>query len=218
MADSNVTHGETIDKGIINSTILYDFSFSTMGQEFEWSCWYACTKILFQWAKETGIDGYSPDGLDAQLIARAWGSADDLRNSQVNGIDPKKGEFEKLRGAVGFHAIDRSTAAAWDGDGLIDILDQMGPLYWCRKVEQSGGDWTYHAMVIRGFDTHGDGTLTIINPFDDDHFTPPVSKQGPPFPAADQKFGFKTFKGLLAPAGLSAAGTALMGIGKPQKT
>ena len=100
MADSNVTHGETIDKGIINSTILYDFSFSTMGQEFEWSCWYACTKILFQWAKETGIDGYSPDGLDAQLIARAWGSADDLRNCRSTGSTRRRGS-------------SRSSAARW---------------------------------------------------------------------------------------------------------
>jgi hypothetical protein len=218
MSDSSTTTGETISKGIINSNIMYDFSFSSMGQEYEWSCWYACTKIIFQWAKETGIDGYSPDKVDEQLIARAFGTKEDLEQAKINGLDPKKGDFEKLRGAIGFVGIGRSTALGWDGDGLVDFLHQMGPLYWCRKVEQKGGDWTYHAMVIRGFETNGNGTLTVINPFDDAHFTPPISKQGAPFPAIDAKFGFKTFKGLLAPAGSSAEGLALMALGKPQKT
>jgi hypothetical protein len=210
MADSNVTHGETIDKGIINSTILYDFSFSSYGQEFEWSCWYACTQIMFQWAKETGIDGYSPDKLDEQLIARAWGTQDALQASKQNGIDPKAGEFEKLRGAIGYTSIGSETASKWDQDALFDTLDQMGPLFWCRKVEDAkSGDWTYHAMVVRGFDTHGKGTLTVINPFDN----PPTSRV-----AKDQSFGFFTFRGLLAPVGSSAASTALMALGKPQKT
>jgi hypothetical protein len=215
MTDSNATHGETINRNrIFASNILYDFSFSSFGQEFEWSCWYACTQMMFQWAKEAPIDGYSPDKVDEQLIARAWGTQDALQASKQNGLDPKKGEFEKLRSAVGYHAIGSETASKWDQDALFDMLDQMGPLFWCRKVEnpnpKPGDDnWTYHAMIIRGFETSGTGTLTVINPYD----SPPNSRV-----AKDTTFLFFTFRSQLAPVGTAAAPTALMALGKPQKT
>lgn len=202
--------GETTKKGWLGLgglvTVTWDFAYGTMGQETENGCWLASMRMLYQWAKEQG-KSKSPDDVKSLVTAGTFGGdANKFTQATISGLakENRASAFKDL----GMTTVDRATAAKWDMDTLLKLLDSNGPMIFTQAVTKTdgSGDFTTHAQVVRGASTEPrTPTVYVINPYDENA----LQAGHGPYKAVSAEWGFKVFLGNLPPSGSISAETAL---------
>lgn len=187
--------------GTVDST-LWDFSFSTMGQETRWSCWFAAMRILYQWGKEQG-KGTDPDDVKKLVTAGTFGGSDaDFTAACDKGLAKEKRASAYTD--VKLTVYDRATVAAWSLMDLIGKVHSNGPMILTMTIDQGGGNWTTHATVIRGAD-NSKSNVSIIDPYDQTA----LDTATPPYKAMTQIWTFKDYQTKLPPDGSISAATTI---------
>ena len=187
--------------GDVDST-MWEFGFAQMGQETQRSCWFAAFRILYQWGKEQG-KSVSPDDVQRLVTAGTFAGVDaDFQTAIQNGLDK-----DKRRSAytdVALSTFDRATVLGWSLQDIVTKVHASGPMIFTRAVDQGGGNFTTHAMVIRGASVPMK-QVYILDPYDDSA----LNGGGAPYRALTTIWSYADYQSNFPPDGSISADTLI---------
>lgn len=100
--------------------------------------------------------------------------------------------------------FDRATVLGWSLQDLVTKVHTSGPMILTMAIDQGGGNFTTHAMVIRGASVPGNN-VSILDPFDQSA----LDAGSGPYRAMTQIWGFADYQKRLPPDGSISADTVI---------